>query len=284
LLGALALTSIAITWRFATRLARAYQSEHDARRTAQAALATRDELMGMVAHDLRNPLAAIRMKAALLLRSSDSETARAQAESIENVTGRMESLIKSMLDVATIEAGRFSLSRTTVAVDDVLRESVEMFENLALSRQVGLQSAADEAQLAIDGDRERTVQVLSNLLGNALKFTPQGGSVSVSARRWGDMVLFAVADTGPGIARENIPHIFERYWTRGKQGTGLGLFIAKGIVDAHGGSIWVESEPGRGATFYFSLPLAAPQRAPTRTPDEAPAAEGNAQSSGARER
>jgi len=111
-------------------------------------------------------------------------------------------------------------------------------------------------------DRERVLQVLSNLLGNALKFTPPGGRIRVDVERQDRMTArFTVADTGPGVLEQDAPHVFERYWkheTEGKKGTGLGLFIAKGIVDAHGGRIWVEGEPGRGATFRFTLPVAAP--------------------------
>ena len=103
--------------------------------------------------------------------------------------------------------------------------------------------------------------MLSNLVGNALKFTPSGGRVTIAAEPHGTMVRFAVLDTGPGIASEHVPRIFDRFWkneTLGTRGTGLGLFIAKGIVEAHGGRIWVESRIGQGATFYFTLPIAEP--------------------------
>ncbi|AUX41670.1 uncharacterized protein SOCE26_030920 [Sorangium cellulosum] len=127
-----------------------------------------------------------------------------------------------------------------------------------------------EPGLVIHAERERVLQVLSNLLGNALKFTPQGGQVTLSVDREGTMARFAVADTGPGIPREDLASLFERFWkgeTPGKQGTGLGLYIAKGIVDAHGGHIWVESEVGHGTRFTFTLPIAEP------AVHEAPAAE-----------
>jgi signal transduction histidine kinase len=187
-----------------------------------------------------------------------------QAESIEHITGRMEHLIGSMLDAATIEAGRFTISKATFSVDQIVHEALEMFENLAASKRIHLERVAGEAGLVIDADRERALQVISNLVGNALKFTPQGGHVTVSAEHHGDLVLFSVSDTGCGIASQDIPRVFDRYWkqeTRGQKGTGLGLFIAKGIVDAHGGRIWVESEPGHGATFRFSLPAAESARA-----------------------
>jgi signal transduction histidine kinase len=125
---------------------------------------------------------------------------------------------------------------------------------------VRLEQSVADAGLAVLADRERVFQVLSNLVGNALKFTPSGGRVSLSVEQQGATVRFAVCDTGPGIPPVSLPRVFDRFWTEtpGKKGTGLGLFIAKGIVDAHGGRIWVESELGHGATFAFTLPLVDP--------------------------
>jgi signal transduction histidine kinase len=259
LLAVLVVTALLVTWFFARRLAHSYHKEERALDAARKAVAARDELMGIVAHDLRNPLTAIAMKASQMRRTAESDKARDQAEAIEGVTARMEFLIKSMLDVATMEAGRFSVTWAPCDVDGVLREALAMFEGPAASRHIELEGTSDGERLAIFADRERVLQVLSNLLGNALKFTPERGRVAVDAERRGEMVLFTVADTGPGIPKDDAPHIFERFWKheiRGKKGTGLGLFIAKGIVDAHGGRIWLESEPGRGARFCFTLPIA----------------------------
>jgi signal transduction histidine kinase len=193
----------------------------------------------------------------------------------------MEYLIKTMLDVTTMEAGKFSVSPERCGADGLLREAREMFETLSASKQIKLEQVAVEAGLAIHADRERVLQVLSNLLGNALKFTPQGGHVTLCAERHGEMVRFGVRDTGPGIVRENLSRIFERFWkeeTPGKKGTGLGLFIAKGIVDAHGGRIWVESEVGHGSRFYFTLPLASPAEQAAKAAKD----EGSPQPAGAR--
>jgi signal transduction histidine kinase len=198
------------------------------------------------------------MKAALLQLGADPEKTRAQAASIEKLGMRMEYLIRSMLDVTTIEAGKFSVMPASCAVDDLLGETMEMFEGLAASKQIRLEPRVREPGLAIHADRERVLQVLSNIIGNALRFTPQGGHVTLSVSRQAEAVRFAVLDTGPGIRREHLSSVFDRFWkdeTVPKKGTGLGLFIAKGIIDAHGGRIWVESEPGQGASFYFTLPV-----------------------------
>lgn len=261
LLAVLVLMGLTVGWSFARLLGRSYRKEQDALEAARRALAARDELMGIVAHDLRNPLGAISMKAALLRKLAESEPTRLQAASIESVTMRMEYLIKSMLDVSTMEAGCFSVTPAPCSVARILRETTEMFASLAASRQVRLEQRVDESGLAILADRERVLQVLSNLLGNALKFTPPGGQVTLWVERQGPAIRFAVIDTGPGIRGENLAHVFDRFWkdeAPGKKGTGLGLFIAKGIVDAHGGQICAESEPGRGARFYFTLPICEP--------------------------
>lgn len=258
LLGLLVLAGLGIAWYVAKLLGRSYRHEAEAHDAARKALAARDEIMGIVAHDLRNPLGAITMRAALVRMESGSEQIRQQAAAIENTTMRMEYLIRTMLDVATMEAGRFSVIAGACDVEDLLRQAMEMFEGTAASRQVRLEQRVEAPGLVVHADQERVLQVLSNLLGNALKFTPSGGRVTLEVHRQGGEVRFAVLDTGPGIAHEHLACVFDRFWkgeTPGKQGTGLGLFIARGIIDAHSGRIWVESEPGRGARFYFTLPL-----------------------------
>lgn len=258
LLAAMALAGLAIAWYLATLLGRSYGHERQAHEAARKAIAARDEIMGIVAHDLRNPLGAITMKAALLGMGAEPHKTRAHAESIEKITRRMEFLIRSMLDVATIEAGKFSVVPETCAVDEIVRESVEMFESVAASRQIRFEHHVKEAGLTIRADRERVLQVLSNIIGNALRFTPSGGNVTLSVDRQAAEARFGISDSGPGIAPEHLSRVFDRFWKdqTEKMGTGLGLFIAKGIVDAHRGRIWVESEPGHGARFYFTLPMA----------------------------
>ncbi|MDX2090398.1 MAG: ATP-binding protein [Kofleriaceae bacterium] len=258
LLGMVMFAGAGIAWVFARLLGRSYRQEQDALRTARDAVAARDEIMGIVAHDLRSPLGAITMRATMLHRQADSDDTRRQAASIENVAMRMEYLIKSMMDVVTMEAGRFSLIRTSLSVDDLVREAVELFAPLAAAKQVHIEALIKDPGLETHADRERMLQVLANLIGNALKFTPQGGHVIASVERQGDQLRIGIFDTGPGISSQHLAHIFDRFWkhdTPGVKGTGLGLFIAKNIVEAHGGRIWAESEPGQGARFYFTLAL-----------------------------
>jgi len=258
LLAVLVLASMGIAWRFSRRLGVAFGREQEALRSARKAIAARDELMGIVAHDLRSPLSAITMKAALMHKRAESDLTRQQAKSIEKVAMRMEYLIRTMLDVATLEAGRFTVNVARCVLAELLRDTADLFGALAASKQVHFEHNAQEPGLWLLVDRERVLQVLSNLIGNALKFTPPGGHVTLSVERQGPMARFEVLDTGPGIAPDNLPRVFERFWTRtpGKKGTGLGLFIANGIVEAHGGRIWVESELGRGTRFFFTLPIA----------------------------
>jgi signal transduction histidine kinase len=239
------------------RLTRAFRKERDAVREARRAVAARDEMMGIVAHDLRNPLGAISLQASLIRRMGPGEKTREQAGSIENVALRMEHLIRTMLDAATMEAGRFSIAPAGCDVERLLRECVAMFAATAGGKQIHLGYAPVEEGLEIWADRERLLQVLSNLVGNALKFTPRGGEVVLAATRQGAAIRFSVSDTGPGIPSENRGHVFERFWkseTGGTRGTGLGLYIAREIVEAHGGQIGVESRPGGGSTFHFTVP------------------------------
>jgi signal transduction histidine kinase len=268
LLAVLVFVGLAVTWFSARRLHQSHRAEEQALERARRALVARDELMGVVAHDLRTPLGAITMKAALLRRKAPSDDSREKARSIENVAIRMEFLIKSLLDMAAMDGGRFSIAPELFDVDGVVRDTVDMFDSPAASKQIRLEHANDDPGLTVHGDRERILQVLANLVGNALKFTPRGGTVRLRVEHKDGTALFSVSDTGPGVSKESAPHVFQRFWKddRGGQGgTGLGLFIAKGIVEAHGGRIWVESEPPHGATFHFTLAVGESRR-PTPRP------------------
>jgi signal transduction histidine kinase len=263
LLGVLVLASIAIAAYIARTLVRSYRQEQLALATSRKAVAARDEIMGLVAHDLRNPLSAILMRAALIGESAENATIKKHAAGIESVVQRMEALIKSMLDVATIESGHFTVKPERCDPASLIDTTLEMFDGLASAKQIKLESERIPPNTVVRADRDRVLQVLQNLVGNAIKFSPHGGRVVVSVEHERDGVRFRIADDGPGIPTENLACVFDRFWKRetgGAKGTGLGLFIAKGIVEAHGGRIWAENVPGHGAAFVFTLPGVAEPR------------------------
>ncbi|HJP85403.1 MAG TPA: HAMP domain-containing sensor histidine kinase, partial [Gemmatimonadaceae bacterium] len=170
----------------------------------------------------------------------------------------MSRLLDDLLDVAKSEAGSFSIEATATDVGSIMSTTVEQFRLQAVERGIELSAAIPEALPPAHADGARVAQALSNLTGNALKFTSQGGEVRLSATVAGDEIIIAVADTGIGIAAENVAHVFDRFWQAkraSRASAGLGLAIAKSIVEAHGGRIWVESTEGRGTTFQFTLPV-----------------------------
>ena len=229
---------------------------------AQAAVNARDDVLAVVSHDLGNPLAAIRVSATILRRKLERLEPEATAlahhvDGIRTSVAQMERLIRDLLDIKSIEAGYLSLESERVAVGSLLDEVAETFAPLAESRGVRFARTSSPPQAYISADRERILQVFSNLLGNATKFTPPGGVIEVSFAEAPEGVEFRIRDTGPGIPAEHIPYIFDRFWQArrtGRHSIGLGLAIVKGIVDAHGGSIRVESELGAGTSFTFTIP------------------------------
>jgi PAS domain S-box-containing protein len=230
---------------------------------AQQAIRARDDVLAVVSHDLGNPLSAIRLGTTLLLRRIPEEERESggwkHLENIRASVAQMERLIRDLLEIKRIEAGYFALERERVSVQAILTEARETFEPVAAGRELRLEQRVPDDQLYVFADRERVLQVFSNLVGNAAKFTPAGGTISLEAEQKAGAVLFSVFDSGPGIPADHIPHVFDRFWQArrtGRQGIGLGLAIVKGIVEAHGGSVWVESEPGVGSVFRFSIPLA----------------------------
>ena len=228
-------------------------------REARRATEGRDQVLGVVSHDLRNPISAIAMCASAL-RVNWSENAEREnlLTTIVQSTEWMNRLIQDLLDVASIEAGRLSLERHRESAASIIAKALRMFDVEASGRHIELASQSAAELPALNVDASRIVQVLGNLLRNALKFTPDGGRIAVRAESGGSSVVFAVTDTGPGIPIADQPRVFDRYWhsrrTANKRGTGLGLSIAKGIVEAHGGRMWLESVPGQGSTFTFSVP------------------------------
>ncbi len=228
-------------------------------RHSQQAVRAREEVLAIVSHDLRNPLNAVTLGASLL-RSAESLSLedREQVDIIEVSAKRMSRLISDLLDVTRLEGGKkLPIEATEVEVSTIFEEISDLFKSQAAASSVHLVLRGADAVPAVHADRHRVMQVMSNLIGNAMKFTPPGGSIRVTAEPRDSDVLFVVADTGPGIPGKNLEDIFNPYW-QGKRaerlGAGLGLPIAKGIVEAHGGRIWVESHPGEGTKFFFTLP------------------------------
>ena len=223
------------------------------------AVTARDWMLRIVAHDLRNPIASIIQSATLAQRGPEPDRMN-KLGTIVRAAARMDQLTQGLLDVSLIEAGQLKIDVDHVNVSDVVLDVVDAQRPLASSS--GLTIRVDVAH---DGDmvwanRERLHEVFENLIGNAIKFTEAGGHITVSAAPRNGDVLFSIADTGRGIPPESLPHVFEPFWQvvsrAGRLGAGLGLAITKGIVEAHGGRIWVESAAGRGSTFFFTIPKA----------------------------
>ncbi|WP_433928172.1 ATP-binding protein [Sorangium cellulosum] len=229
---------------------------------AQRAIELRDNVLATVSHDLRNPLSAIITAAAVMTkraaaRAGDKGDTKA-IQAIQRSAHRMDRLIHDLLDFASLRAGRLELRRQPQDPRDIGREAVETFEPQAQEKGVRLAATSDEDVPLVVCDRDRVLQVLSNLLSNALKVTGAQGAVTVRCERREEHVVFAVADTGPGIPEDELPYLFERFWRgqrNGYKGTGLGLAIARELVVAHGGTIGVESRVGVGTTFRFTIPL-----------------------------
>ena len=239
------------------------EQERRARAAAEAAMRAREDTLAVVSHDLRNPIWTITMAAQSMLECMPTTDEYAEhrngAAAILRVAQRMDRLVNDLLEVSKMEAGSLSLERAPQPVDGLIMQAFEMLKPLAEQRgQLMRIDNETVAGLAVLGDAVRIDQVFSNLVGNAIKFTPSGGTIVVRARRIGRLVHFSVTDDGPGIAADQLPHIFERHWqarSATHDGAGLGLAITKGIVEAHGGSIQVASSE-QGTTFTFTLPVA----------------------------
>ncbi|HVW25747.1 MAG TPA: ATP-binding protein [Polyangiaceae bacterium] len=227
-----------------------------------AALSARDNVLAIVSHDLGNSLAVIQLAAKVCSAAAHKDEATSKSvDLILRASETMKRLIDDLLHVGTMDAGRFTLERRDEALAPIVEQAVQQLTPLAAAKSVHLEREIPDGLPPIHCDRVRLIQVLSNLIGNAVKFAPNGGAVGVRAWIEAGEFRFAISDNGPGIAEGQVPHLFERYWTggaHGRHGVGLGLHIAKHIVEAHGGRIWVESRPGEGSTFFFAIPVEPP--------------------------
>jgi signal transduction histidine kinase len=248
--------------------ARSYDAEMDKRRRAELLAQAREDVLGVVAHDLRNPLNLIQMTVELIIDEDLPAERRKEMLAIGlRAAKQMNRLIEDLLDHVRLQAGRLSLDVEDVSVHTIIQDAEETFRPLADRRHVHFETTGDDGA-AVRADRTRVSQIVGNLIGNAIKFTPEQGIVKLRATPDDKQVVFQVVDDGPGIAAENISHLFDNFWQARKsdrRGVGLGLAIAKELVEAHGGKIWVESSVDHGSTFSFSLPAAILQTDKTET-------------------
>ena len=227
------------------------------------ALAHRDDFLGMVTHDLRDLLGGIVISAELLTGIADDNVGEknilAETQRIQRYAARMNRLIGDLVDVASIDGGKFMVTAVPGDCHALIAEAVDTFQSAASAKDISLQVKHDETSVPVEFDRERLLQVLANLITNSIKFTPRGGQIIICGKREGNEQHFSVIDSGSGIPEEMLESIFERFWQVGKQdrrGLGLGLYISRCIVEAHGGRIWAESKSGEGTTVHFTLPIA----------------------------
>lgn len=236
--------------------------EEVSHRRTKTALVTRDQFIGILSHDLRNPLAAISIATRLMRKglsqgAVDTASLLGNLGIIEQGAAFMDRLISDLLDIDRMTNGKLILKPESVELCALLQECVDLFAPLVSSKSSSMTTTCPEAIFA-EVDHDRILQVLSNLIGNSLKFSPNGATIELFARKEGTKAEISVTDNGPGIPKEKKKHIFKKFSqlkTNDRHGLGLGLFISKSIVEAHNGKIWVTSDPGKGSTFRFTVPL-----------------------------
>ncbi len=246
-----------VVLRDATERKEREQQDRRLYQEAQRAIAARDDVLSFVSHDLGNPLAAIRVATAVLLRQMAAGQPEAQhVLGIREAVEQAQRLIRDLLDVQKLEAGKLPLHLETVAVDLVIDEVTQTLRPLIDEKNIRVEHFTTDQLSQIHADRDRIAQLFSNVLGNAIKFSPVGGTIEVRSEQSAGDVIVSVKDQGPGIAKDDLPHVFDRYWQArhtGKVGHGIGLAIVHAIAKAHGGRVWAESELGAGSTFYFAF-------------------------------
>jgi signal transduction histidine kinase len=248
----------ALAWLTTRRLSADYLRLEQARQAATTAVRARDDTLAIVSHDLRTPLQTIVLGTGLLADEARDDDVRRRVRVFGNAAQRMRRMVDSLLEAAKLESGDVELRREACPISTVVDLTVEQFETRATSSDIRLDTRACGGALVLD--RDRIVEVLSNLVDNAMKHTPAGGRVSVVADDSGETVRFAVRDSGSGVAEADLPHLFDRYWQRDRRrgnGVGLGLYICKMIVEAHGGHIGAGRAPDGGAELWFALPRAS---------------------------
>jgi signal transduction histidine kinase len=254
--GDLSPRRLALRIRFAIRIGRAEGESAKSLRLANQAARARDDVLAVVSHDLRGPLHTI-VLACDSLRSEVTPDGLINIGRIERATRRAERLITDLLEASAIENGVLTLARAAVDAAAIVRHAVADYELQVKETGGRITAKLPNGSTLVSADRDRVLQVLGNLIGNALKHA-RGAPIEISLERNGKDAIIAVRDNGPGITDSELPHVFDRYWhgRTKKAGAGLGLAIAKGIIDAHGGKIVVASKQGAGAEFSFTLPLA----------------------------
>jgi signal transduction histidine kinase len=256
--------------RIGTALERA-QLYNEAREAVQA----RQDILAFVSHDLKNSLMSLFLNVEMLTRSAPRDERRRgwkQLERIRRGVTQMQRMIEDLLDVGSIESGRLAIDTREHEIGQLFADAVELSAPLIHDKRIEIKLETPAPPFKVRCDRERMMQVFSNLIGNAVKFVPERGTIVLSAAASGASALVAVRDTGPGIPAARLPHLFQRYWQAdetARKGRGLGLFITKGIVEAQGGVIWAESQVGTGSTFFITLPLITPIARPELVVDGA---------------
>lgn len=233
------------------------------RTSADELVSSRDDIISIVSHDLRSFLGAIALNAEMLRRLAETNRELVEAvrhsEGIQQIAAQMTRIVGDLLDAASIEAGKIAIVVAANNAGRLTRKAVELFQPAASAAGVSLTADVADQDLGAMFDADRLLQVLANVVGNALKFTVRGGRVVVRVGREDGVIQFAVEDSGEGIPPDKLETIFERFSQGGRadrRGLGLGLFIAKRIIDAHGGQMWVKSTLRKGSTFFFTIPCA----------------------------
>jgi signal transduction histidine kinase len=219
------------------------------------------DMLAIVAHDLRHPLYRAALALDLAIEENDSKVVARNLDAIRDAFASVSRLVEDLDDYASLQTGRLRLACRTVHPTTIIESAFTAFAPLAAAKQIELSTQVGAAIPPIVADHDRLLQVVSNLLVNAMCLTPAGGAVVLSVDHDDGRACFAVSDSGPGITPEDLPHLFEHYW-RGANaqyaGRGLGLAIARALVESHGGQIWADNRPTQGARISFAIPAASP--------------------------